>query len=67
MSRLLPWRVRVKLSVETWVDVDAPTAKIAEQEAAKLPNVISVFGLSATPADKLAEAPRPVGVQEELF
>jgi hypothetical protein len=67
MPRLSPWRVRVKLMIETWVDVEALTAKAAEQEAAKLPNVISVFGNSATPANQEVEARQPVGIQEELF
>ena len=67
MARLTPWRVRVKLAVEGWVDVEAPTAVVAEAEAVKLPGVISVFKSSAIPANQLAEARPPEGVQEELF
>ena len=63
----IPWRVRVKLSVETWVDVTAPDARAAEAAAAKLPNVISVFGLSATIANKVVGVTAPEGVQEELL
>ena len=63
----LPWRVRVKLAIETWVDIEATNASIAETEAAKLPNVISVFRLSATLANKVAGAEAPAGVQEELL
>ena len=66
MPRLLPWRVRVRLSVEHWVDVEAETAGLAEAAAANLPNVLSVFGKSAVRADKLAEAQRSEGVQEGL-
>jgi hypothetical protein len=62
----LPWRVRVKLAVEGWVDIEAPNASAAEAEAAKLPNVISVFGLSATLANKVAGVEAPAGVQEDL-
>jgi hypothetical protein len=67
MAKKLPWRVRVKLALETWVDIEAPNASIAEAEAAKLPNVISVFRLSATRADKVAGAEAPAGVQEDLL
>jgi hypothetical protein len=63
----LPWRVRVRLVVEGWVDIEASTASIAEVEAAKLPNVISVFRASATLANKVAGAEAPAGVQEDLF
>jgi hypothetical protein len=63
----LPWRVRVKLALETWVDIEATTASIAETEAAELPNVISVFGSSATLANKIAGVEAPAGVQEELL
>ena len=63
----IPWRVRVKLSIETWVDVTAPDAKAAEAAAAVLPNVISVFGSSATIANKVIGVEAPLGVQEELL
>ena len=43
LMKKLPWRVRVKLTLETWVDIEAPNAGIAEVEAAKLPNVISLY------------------------
>ena len=62
----LPWRVRVKLAIEGWVDIEAPNAGAAEAEAAKLPNVISVFRQSATLANKVAGVEAPAGVQEEL-
>ncbi len=61
----LPWRVRVKLAIEGWVDVDATNAITAEIEAAKLPGVISVFGASATLANKVAGVEPATGVQEE--
>ena len=67
MPRKTPWRVRVKLAVESWVEVQATTPLEAETEAYKLPNVISVFGRSAILGNKIAASPEPAGVQEELF
>ena len=61
----LPWRVRVKLALETWVDIEAPNASTAEAEAAKLPGVISVFKLSATLANKIAGVQLAAGVEED--
>ena len=61
------WRVRVKLAVESWVEIAADTPLIAEAEAAKLPGVISVFGRSAIPGDQPAASRTPIGVQEEMF
>lgn len=58
------WRVRVKLSTEVWVDVQAVTAAEAEAGAANLPGVLSVFGKSAIRGDEAALPERPAGVQE---
>lgn len=41
------WRVRVKRSIETYVDVQATDANGAENEALKVPGVMSVFPKSA--------------------
>ena len=65
MSRLTMWRVRVRRSMEVWVDVQAPTAIDAEVEAVKLPGVISVFGKSAIRGDEAARPEPPPGVREE--
>lgn len=51
MARASTWRVRVKRSVETFVDVSANSASHAEAEAAKVPGVISVFAKSAMHID----------------
>lgn len=58
------WRVRVKRSVEVWVDVESETARGAEIEAVKVPGVISVFERSAISGDEVAAPERPVGVRE---
>lgn len=65
MSRLIIWRVRVKRSMEVWVDVQAHSATEAEAGAANLPGVISVFGKSAIRGDEAALPERPPGVREE--
>lgn len=65
MPRLTMWRVRVKRSIEVWVDVQAVTAADAEAGAANLPGVISVFGKSAIRGDEAALPERPAGVREE--
>lgn len=51
MARASTWRVRVKRSVETFVDVSANSAIHAEAEAAKAPGVLSVFAKSAMRID----------------
>ena len=65
MPRLIMWRVRVRRSVEVWVDVQAHSAVEAETGAANLPGVISVFGKSAIRGDEAAMPERPAGVREE--
>lgn len=68
MERKKPWRVRVRRAEEVWVDVEATSAEEAEAQAAVMPRVLSVFGKSATPADKVYSPGAPEGVQEsELF
>jgi len=65
MARLTIWRVRVRRSVEAWVDVEADTAALAEVEAQKVPGVLSVFGKSAIRGDEAAMPERPAGVRDE--
>lgn len=56
------WRVRVYRKVEDWVEVRADDHMEAERLAGQLPNVISVFGRSAIPADKPLVTTDPRGV-----
>jgi hypothetical protein len=65
MGRLTIWRVRVRRSVEAWVDVEADTGALAEIEAQKVPGVLSVFGKSAIRGDDAAMPERPAGVRED--
>ena len=64
MKRRYAWRVRVRRLVEDWVDVDASTAREAEEEARKCPGVVSVFPGSALPADEADKPDRPPGVED---
>jgi hypothetical protein len=59
------WRVRVRKSVEDWVDVQADTPLQAEKLAATLPFVISVFTGSVIRGDRPIDQGPPVGVQED--
>lgn len=52
MRRQKLWRVRVRRSIEDWIDVSADTPQQAEEQAAVLPGVISVFGNSAMDGSK---------------
>lgn len=65
MSRPIIWRVRVKRSIEDWVEVSADSGPRAEVEAAVIPGVISVFGKSAVRGDEIAAPVRPTGVSED--
>ena len=65
MARSIVWRVRVKRSSESWVEVQASSAAEAEIEAAKVPSVISVFGKSAIRGDESAAPDRPAGVRDD--
>lgn len=58
------WRVRVLRSTEEWVEVLALTGDQAEVEAVKIPRVLSVFGKSAIPGDRIYEPEPPPGVDE---
>lgn len=59
------WRVRVMKKIEDWVDVSAATAFEAEVEALRVPNVLSVFGKSAIPADRPTDDALSEGVRED--
>ena len=64
MPRLPTWRVRVRRSMETYVEIQATSATEAEAEAQNRPGVTQVFGRSAMRVDQaLAEPPIP-GVRE---
>lgn len=69
MARLVMWRVRVRRSVETWVDVEAPPAVAggkleAERVAWNVPGVVSVFPGSAILGSESAIPERPPGVED---
>ena len=64
MARSVIWRVRVRRSIEVWVDVEAVSGVQAELEAAKVPGVLSVFGMSAIRGDEAARPEPPEGVKE---
>ena len=65
MPKSKRWRVRVRRAVEQWVDVKADDALQAEQLAASLPQVVSVFGRSAIPGDRPVDQVPLAGVMED--
>jgi hypothetical protein len=64
MTRPVIWRVRVLRTAEVFVDILAINAAQAELEAAKLPQVVQVFGKSAIRGDEATLPERPPGVEE---
>ena len=64
MRRQKTWRVRVRRSVEEWVEVQADTPLQAEQLAASIPQVLSVFSGSAMRGDKPIDQIPPAGVED---
>jgi hypothetical protein len=64
-NKLKRWRVRVRRSVDDWVEVMADDRLQAEAVAASMPFVLSVFGGSAIPANKAVDQIPPVGVEDE--
>ena len=58
------WRVRVRRLTEDWVELSADNAARAEEAAAKMHGVLSVFGRSAIPADRPIDNAF-VGVEDE--
>lgn len=65
MRRQKRWRVRVKRSIEDWVEIQTDNALQAEALAANLPGVISVFTRSAISGEKPVDHIPPVGVVED--
>lgn len=64
--RKMVWRVRVRKALEDWVDVEADTPREAEEKAAVMPTVLSVFGKSAIRGDKpLGTISAPMGVEDD--
>ena len=66
MMRGKPYKVRVRRSVEDWVDVSAVDGAQAEALARNLPGVIFVFSPSAVLANRLASASVAIGVEDEI-
>jgi hypothetical protein len=58
------WRVRVKRSVEVWVDVQGISATDAENQAGNLPGITHVFPKSAIRGDEANRPERQIGVEE---
>lgn len=66
MKKQMTWRVRVRRAIEEWVDVQADTPQQAEEKAACLPQVLSVFGKSAMRGDKpLGQTVQAMGVVDD--
>ena len=65
MAKPKPWRVRVRMAQEGWVEVIAESALEAELLAANHINVIHVFAKSAIPGDQPANRPIPQGIEDE--
>lgn len=65
MRRQRTWRVRVRRALEDWIDVQADSPLQAEELAATLPQVLSVFGGSAMRGDKPIDSIPPAGVQDD--
>lgn len=59
------WRVRVKKSLEDWIEVRADTPLQAESLAANIPNVLFVFGGSAIRGDRPIDQAIAVGVEDD--
>lgn len=65
MRRQKTWRVRVKRSIEDWVDVPADNPLQAEALAANLPNVIVVFAQSAILGTKPVSQSTPASIADD--
>ena len=63
-TRIPIWRVRVKMAQETWIDVEAATAELAEIEATKVPFVIAVFSKSAMPGEQKLFPESPTAIED---
>ena len=62
MSR---WRVRVRRTVEDWVDVQAPTKEEAEKVASTMAGVVSVMPGNTISGEKPVGYMIPIGVEDE--
>jgi hypothetical protein len=51
-ANFISYRVRVRRAVEDWVTVEAESPLQAEEKAATIPGVLSVFGKSALRGDR---------------
>lgn len=65
MRKQMIWRVRVRRAVEEWVDIQADTALQAEEQAAMLPQVLSVFGKSAMRGDRPIGSTSPLSILDD--
>lgn len=65
MRRQKTWRVRVKRSIEDWVDIQADTPLQAETLAATMPGVIFVFSQSTIRGDKPIDRVPDAGVEDD--
>ena len=65
MPRLTNWKVRVRRATEDWVLVQAYNAKDAEDRAAAVPGVLSVFPGTTVRGDEADRPLPPPGVEEE--
>jgi hypothetical protein len=66
MRRQQTWRVRVRRTIEDWVDVQADTILEAEEKAADLPNVARVLTGSTIRGDKpVGQYVPPAGAIED--
>lgn len=64
MRKQKPWRVRVRRAAEEWITVYADTPREAEELAAVVPGVLSVFEGSGMRGDKPVDQIPPIGVEE---
>lgn len=61
------WRVRIRRAVDQWVELDANTPEEAEALAGQIPNVLSVFGKSATPGNRIYSQSDPAITVDETY
>jgi hypothetical protein len=57
------WRVRVRRTIEDWVEVQADTAELAEQQALTLPGIVYVMTNYTMSAEKPIEG-KLAGVED---
>lgn len=59
------WRVRVRKTIEDWLDITADTKELAEQEASTKPGVISVFVGSTISGERPVIGNTQMGVMDD--